>query len=260
MDGNYQTYINRVVQMTLPANYKQQLKNIQSSPKFINGEPVEFPGYSVITPPSKEDNYNAKFYQELEVIANRLNQELSPGFYVGLPKESFHLTLADLIWDTAYVNAVKKNADFDRLLINEMSKIFQEYKKSIVEISCIDKLELEVIGLSVFPRAIAICLAPTESSYEPIIKLRQLIYQNEEIIKLGIEQQYDFSAHVTLGYFDKIDDNIDIEKIESIIKNVNDLLLENTAPIFDLQQFELRKFTDMINYIREAEWATFKLS
>lgn len=26
MDGNYQNYVNRVVQMTLPANYKQQLK------------------------------------------------------------------------------------------------------------------------------------------------------------------------------------------------------------------------------------------
>lgn len=257
MDGNYQSYVNRVVQMTLPANYKQQLKNIQSSPKFIDGKPVEFPGYSVITPPYAEENYNREFYQNLQLIASRLMEELGDDFFLGLPPESFHLTLADLIWEKIYLNTVKENPDFDNILISEMAKIFQEYESSLVNNQ---SLELEVIGLSIFPRAVAVCLAPTESSYEPIIKLRQLIYQNEQIINLGIEQQYDFSAHVTLGYFDKIDDNLDLDKIESIVKEINDLCLENTAPIFKLKEFELRKFTNMVNYIREPEWATIKLN
>ncbi|BAQ65472.1 hypothetical protein [Geminocystis sp. NIES-3709] len=257
MDGNYQNYINRVVQMTLPSNHKQQLKNIQSSPKFINGKPVEFPGYSVITPPYGEENYNQEFYQNLKLIEDQLIEKLDPNFFLGLPSESFHLTLADLIWETTYISAVKENPDFDNLLISEMSKIFKEYEFSLGDIQ---SLELEVLGISIFPRAITVCLAPSENSYEPIIKLRQLIYQNEQIMKLGIEQHYDFAAHVTLGYFHKVDENIDLDKIESIIKEINDLWIENPAPTFNLKQFELRKFTDMINYIREPDWATIKLN
>lgn len=257
MDGNYQNYVNRVVQMTVPSNYKQQLKNIQSSPKFIDGKPVEFPGFSIITPPQAEDNYNQEFYQDLALITSQLKEKLGSDFLLGLPLESFHLTLADLIWDKIYINAVKQNPDFDKLLIAEMDKIFEEYKSFVTEIPI---LELEVLGLSIFPRAIAVCLSPTEASYEPIIKLRQLIYQNEEIMNLGIEQQYDFAAHVTLGYFDKIDGDIDLEKVESVIKEVNDLWIENPAHLFQLKQFELRKFTDMINYNRQPEWATIKLN
>lgn len=138
-----------------------------------------------------------------------------------------------------------------------MNKIFKEFQSLLLDN---ESLELEIIGLSVFPRAIAVCLAPTEASYETIIKLRQLIYQNEQIIRLGIEQQYDFAAHVTLGYFNKIEDNIDLAKVESIIKEINDLWIENPAPIFKLKQFELRKFTDMVNYIRQPEWATIKMN
>ena len=256
MDGNYQSYINRVVQMTLPANYKQQLKNIQSSPKFIDGKPVEFPGFSVITPPSTEDSFNQEFYKSLRGFKYRLIEDLGEDLFLGLPSESFHLTLADLIWDTTYINAVKLNPNFDELLISEMGKIFQEYES---EFNDIPPLQLEVLGLSIFPRAIAVCLAPNEFSYEPIVKLRQLIYQNEQIVKLGIEQQYDFAAHITLGYFDKIEDNINLDKIEPVIKEINDLWIDNPSPVFDLKEMELRKFTDMINYIREPEWATIKL-
>ncbi len=257
MDGNYQSYVNRVVQMTLPANYKQQLKNIQSSPKFIDGKPVEFPGFSVITPPASEENKNQEFYQHLQVIQSELMKKLGSDFFLGLPPESFHLTLADLIWEKNYINAVKETNNFDELLVLEIATIFKQYQQTL---SDINTLKLEVLGLSIFPRAIALCLAPTEESYEPIIKLRQLIYQNEQIIKLGIDQQYDFAAHVTLGYFDKIDGNIDLENVESIIKEVNDHWIETPPPIFNLQDFELRKFTDMINYIREPEWATIQLN
>jgi len=257
MQGNYQSYVNKVVQMTIPTNYKQQLKNIQSSPKFIHGKPVEFPGFSVITPPYVEDDYNQEFYQNLQLISSQLTEKLGEDFFLALPSESFHLTLADLIWDKSYLNAVKENLNFDDILISELAKIFKEYQSLIPKNQ---SLELEIIGLSIFPRAIAVCLVPTESSYELIIKLRQLIYQNEEIINLGIEQHYDFAAHVTLGYFNQIDDNINSEKIESIIKEINYLLIDDCTPIFKLKEFEIRKFTNMINYTRQPQWATVKLN
>ncbi|MTF39427.1 DUF1868 domain-containing protein [Cyanobacterium aponinum UTEX 3222] len=256
MDGNYQDYINRVVQMTLPSNYKQQVKNIQSSPKFVDGKAIDFPGFSVITPPEKEETNNKKFYSYLQEIQTQITQELPENLFLPVPPQSFHLTIADLIWDTSYTNAVKENPDFDNLLISEIDKIFKEYAQLNPEI---DTLELEVLGLSVFPRAIAVCLAPTEDSYNPIIKLRQLIYQNEQIIKLGIEQQYDFVGHITLGYFDKVEDNIDREQVELVITKTNEQLVSKNLPTFELSQWELRKFTDMTNFIREQNWASIKV-
>lgn len=255
MDGNYQDYINRVVQMTLPSNYKQQVSNIQSSPKFVDGKAVDFPGYSVITPPWQETNVNQKFYQCLQEVQEEFIAQLPQNFFLPLPSNSFHLTLADLIWDTDYINAVKENSNFDHLLISEMNKIFHEYLQLN---SNLPTLELEFLGISIFPRAIAVCLAPTENSYEPIIKLRTLIYQNEQIINLGIEQQYDFVAHITLGYFSEID-NIDREQIELKITEINDKLVAKDIPVFELNHWELRKFTDMTNFIREENWGSIKI-
>lgn len=256
MDGNYQEYINRVVQMTSPANYEQQLDNIQSSPKFNQGNPVEFPGFSLITPPSAEDNINHNFYQFLEKAQTQLKQLLGENLFIVLPPQTFHITIADLIWEKSYLNAVKANSQFDDLLIKQISNIFQQYN-NIITIN--NPLELEVLGLSIFPRAIAVCLAPTEASYEPIIKLRQLIYQDEQIIKLGIEQQYEFAAHVTLGYFGKVDENLNTEQVKSVLINISDQWLEEVPPLCQIKNIELRKFNDMVTYIRQPNWATITL-
>ena len=137
-----------------------------------------------------------------------------------------------------------------------MGKIFAESENILTGV---DSLDLEVIGISIFPRAIAVCFIPTEASYEKLIKLRQLIYQNKQIINLGIEQQYDFVGHVTLGYFNEIPEDLDYEKVESIVKTVNQEWITNDLPMFNIKQWELRKFSDMLTYTRQPEWASIKL-
>jgi hypothetical protein len=256
MDGNYQTYINRVVQMTLPSNYEQQLHNIQPSPKFKQGQPVEFPGFSVITPPWAEENVNDHLYKYLEKVTMQLEQELGKNLFIALPSSTFHLTIVDLIWEKSYLNALKEKSNFDQLLIKEITKIFKQYQETIQELN---SLELEVLGLSIFPRAISVCLAPTETSYKIIIKLRQLIYQAEQIIKLGIEQQYDFVAHVTLGYFGEIGANLDFNQVQSTLTKINEQWLDEAPPLFQLKTIELRKFNDMITYNRQEDWPTIQL-
>jgi len=54
----------------------------------------------------------------------------------------------------------------------------------------------------VMTRSVGVCLAPTdENSYKQILEFRRSIYQNPDLIALGIEQQYHFTAHITLAYF-----------------------------------------------------------
>ena len=256
MTITYQSYVNKVVQMTLASNYQQQLKFIQSSPKFKGGEAQEFPGYTIITTPAKEDSFNNKINQEITQLQATLKQQLDDRLFVTVPPETFHITIADLIWDQAYKSAVQENGDFDELLIAEIDKIFANSNEILTGV---ESLDLEVVGLSIFPRAIAVCFIPTEASYEKLIKLRQLIYQNKQIINLGIEQQYDFVGHVTLGYFNEIPEDLDYEKVESIVKTVNQEWITNDLPMFNIKQWELRKFSDMLTYTRQPEWASIKL-
>lgn len=255
MDDSYQTYVNKVAQMTLPTNYLYQLENIHKSGKFVDGKPTNFPGYSIITPPSQDEKNNHEFYQQLTSCQAKITQNLDSKLFIPLPCSSFHLTIADLIWEQNYLNSVDENPNFDSQLIGEINLIFQHYQESLINSK---SLELELLGLSIFPRAIVVCFAPTEESYEKILDLRREIYQNQGIIKLGIEQQYNFIAHITLGYFGEILPNLDLENTQNILASINDEWLENQSPIFTIEEVQLRKFEDMINYTRQSDWAVIK--
>ena len=254
MDESYQEYINRVARLTLPTACSVQLQTIQNSPKFVAGKPVSFPGYSIITPPTAEDPDNQEFYQQIEIIQQQLSQQLEPNFFIPLPAKSFHFTLADLIWDESYRQAVALNNSFEPALHQEIAASFQQYQESV---SNEQPLTWQLWGVMTRPRAIMACLVPKDqASYESVIQLRRFLYQNAGLIGLGIEQQYDLTAHITLGYFDQIPPNLNRDRLCIILSQINDRLLESELPVFTIKEAQLRKFEDMISYNREADWAT----
>lgn len=253
MNETYQDYINRVTRLVLPATHHLQIQNIQHSPKFEGGKPVSFPGYSVITPPGEEDSVNTEFYRQLTTVQQQLGQRLDSDLLVPLPPNSFHVTLADLIWDNSYRQAVKENPEFEARLKEQIQASFQSYQQNI---TVNQPLTWQLLGLAIRPRAILVCLVPTErESYEPIMQLRGSIYQNAALIGLGIEQQYDFTAHITLGYFGEIREDLDRDRLSKIISQVNDSLLAVESPVFTVHRAELRKFDTMVDYYREPDWA-----
>jgi hypothetical protein len=254
LDESYQDYINRVARLTLPTACSIQLQTIQHSPKFVAGQPVSFPGYSVITPPTQEDDSNREFYRQVETIQQQLTQQLETDFFIPLPATSFHFTLADLIWDDSYRQVVAANPDFDRVLQQEVAASFQQYEKSL---SSNKPLTWQLWGVMARPRAIMACLGPKDQeSYESVVQLRRFLYQNSGLIGLGIEQQYDLTAHITLGYFDRIPPSLNRDRLCIILSQINDRLLESELPVFNVKEAQLRKFEDMINYHRQSDWAT----
>ena len=256
MDESYQEYINRVARLTLPTACSMQLQTIQHSPKFVEGEPVSFPGYSIITPPTKEDTFNQEFYQQVETLQKQLSQQLEPDFFIPIPPASFHFTLADLIWDESYRQVVAENNNFDGALQEEIAASFQQYQESV---SVSKPLTWQLWGVMTRPRAIMACLVPKDQeSYESVIQLRRFLYQNSGLIGLGIEQQYDLTAHITLGYFDKIPPGLNRDRLCIVMSQINDRLLESELPVFNVQEAQLRKFDNMVNYNRQSDWATVK--
>lgn len=260
MDESYHTYLSRVAKMTLPATYESQVKNIQESPKFrlTDGtrQPVAFPGYSAITPPGAEDPANSAIFKDLAACQQQLIEKLEADLLVLVDPASFHFTLADLIWDSAYRMASDANPDFESKLIDRIEDSFKIYQDSIVDTT---PIRWQVMGLTVRPRAIEVSLVPKdESSYDRIIALRRAIYQNSGLISLGIEQQYYFTAHTTLAYFANVQQEIDRVRLSDTLQEYNMHWLDHPQEII-LAQAQLRKFTDMYTYERQPNFPIVQL-
>ena len=257
MNETHQAYINRIAQLILPATCSTQLQNIQSSPKFESGKAVDFPGVSIITPPQEDDATNKGFYQQVASLQQSIVKQLQPGFIVPLPPESYHFTIADLIWEQDYRQAVAEKDDFEAELQQQVRSSFQQYQENYQKPS---PIQWQLLGIAIRPRAIMACLAPKDqASYQAIIELRKAIYQNKGLMALGIEPQYDFTAHVTLGYFDRVTPNLNRTELCVIISQISDRLLDSEPIVMTVDRVELRKFDNMLRYYRQPDWAAMDI-
>jgi len=243
----------------LPEAYRTQVQHIQESYKFHSDsgvkQPTPFPGYTLITPPAAEDKCNSAFYNQLQLYQEELLKlPIDSGLIVPLPTASFHLTLADLIWDSAFLHTSEKNPQFTEELNSHLTLAFQQYQQLISSEK--QPISWQLLGLIVMPRAVGIGLIPTDiSCYEKIIQFRRSIYQNPNLISLGIEQHYHFTAHITLGYFGEISADLDRSKLASIFSDFNQKWSGDTRE-FLIHRVELRKFDDMTHYYRQPDWAS----
>lgn len=260
MDENFQTYLNRAMRTTLPDTYRTQVQHIQESPKYqldptTGLKAIPFPGYAIITPPGPEDDAkNQPLFTVLEQTQKQLVDHLGAELFALVPPSSFHVTLADLIWDGAYRHAAE-DAAFEPQLRDRLQTILQE----CAPIQEHQPISFQALGLMVMTRAIAICLAPIdEHSYDRILKFRRAIYQNHDLIGLGIEQQYYFTPHITLGYFGTNPTDEQRLKMEDIFIELNQQWLEQDPQLYSITRAELRKFDDMTHYYREPDWAMFE--
>ena len=263
MDEAYQKYVEEVGRLSQPAQYPTQLKNIQESPKFQRDEQgkVEarsFPGYSVTTPPCEEDSNNEGFYYHLHQTQQRLLSQLPQDFLLPVPPSSFHVTLADLIWGDQFKTVVEKNPKFETQLKQQIAISFKQYQQ---ENPVYKPLQWQLLGLIIRPRAIVVGLLPKdEYSYQQIIQLRRAIYQNRDLLSLGLEQHYHFLAHVTLGYFGKVPEQSERDDICTTLTAINDQWLEIDPKLLTIYQAELRKFPDMTAFIREPDFPIVSFS
>ncbi|MBN3888451.1 MAG: DUF1868 domain-containing protein [Nostoc sp. JL31] len=257
MDDNYQTYLNRLARLTLPEAYRSQAQHIQESSKFQphSGlrQAASFPGYTIITPPAEEESQNSAFYAKLQTYQQELLQlPVNRNLIVPVPPASFHLTLADLIWDNAYLDAYEKNPKFDEELHSCLAEMFQQYQQLMTNRN--NPIKWQMLGLILMPRAIAVCLVPQDQRcYEEIIQFRRTIYQNSKLIALGIEQHYHFTAHITLAYFGEVPSDLDRISFSTMLSQLNEQWLLN-LPEFLIDRVELRKFDNMTRYYREPDW------
>lgn len=250
MDDIYQDYVNRLVSLTQPEGLWHQVRHVQPSPKFHQGQVLDFPGYTLITPPAAEDGINADCYAWLTDLQRRLVARLSADVFIPITAGGFHLTVADLLWSDRYQMVLGSNPQFKAQLVAAIEQSFQQYRELW---SSLPRPLFQPIGLALFPRAITVALLPSrEQDYEAIMNLRRTLYQNSSLIALGIEQQYNFTGHVTLGYFGEgVAQPDQGEALVGVINDLNELWLEQPPPPFTVSQVELRQFPNMNLYVKE---------
>jgi hypothetical protein len=257
LDENYQIYLNRILRHTLPETYKAQVQHIQSSPKFCRDgqdwQPADFPGYTIITPPGPADGKNADLYAVLKKFQQQLGQALGQDCFIPIPAASFHLTLADIIWADAYEHS-RQVGGFDAKLQERVAQSFLQCDPFLIG----EPIRFQVVGLMVMTRAISMALAATdEAGYYNILNLRRSLYQNPGLIEIGIEQQYYFTPHITLGYFGDLN-QVDRAELSQQLDTLNQTWLDTSQQEFWVHQAELRRFSNMATYEREADWPILK--
>jgi len=205
-----------------------------------------------MTPPWEDESDNEAFYRSLQELQQRLEQELQTSLMISLPPESFHFTLADLIWENNYRDAVQKNSEFDPQLQGRIRESFGQYQE-LYRTSY--PIYWQFFGVIVMPRAIGICLVPKdEESYQRVVEFRRCIYQNPGLIGLGVEQQYHFTAHITLGYFGEIPAQLERDRMSRMLSDLNEEWLAREDNSFWVKRAELRKFDDMTYFYRESDF------
>jgi hypothetical protein len=258
VDDNYQSYINRVAPQTLAIAYEQQLANAQGSPKFAQGNPVPFPGFSLVTPIAAEDSTNKDFYNHLAIVQQRVGTILGDRLIL-VPADSLHLTVADLIWNGPYQELRRQNPDFEQNLCACVQHSFADCQLQEIQYK---NCQWQILGILILPRSLGVVLAPQqESDYDPLMIVRRVVYQNSTLIALGIEQQYRYTAHITLGYFDTAIEHLeDPQAWGEKLSQINDQWLESDPQILNIHSVELRYFSDMTCFTRQSHYPILSAS
>jgi hypothetical protein len=257
MDDNYHSYLNRVAKLTLPDTYASQATNLQESPKFLlQGQqrvPASFPGYSIITPTANSDGDNRSLYENLQHCQQTIAKHTPTDFVAMVSPDSFHLTVADLVWDNSYHALADSDPSFEEKLRTQIATGMESYQ------STAKPVQWQIMGLMLRPRAIAVSLVPrNEESYDRIIAFRRSVYQNPGLMSLGVEQQYHFTAHITIAYFGNIQQDFDQPAFCDLLQDINMQWIDAPQEM-QISALELRKFTDMNHYQREPQWPVTKI-
>jgi hypothetical protein len=157
--------------------------------------------------------------------------------------------VADLVWANSYHNLADQDPTFDEKLRQQIAAGIAGYQSTSSE-----QVRWQIMGLMLRPRAISVSLVPAnEESYDRVLAFRRSVYQNPGLMSLGVEQQYHFTAHITIAYFGNVQQEFDRQALSHTLQDLNLQWIE-AAPELSFSRVELRKFTDMNNYQREENW------
>lgn len=184
-----------------------------ASPKHQAGEPIAFPGATLISAPGHEDVSAQKLYLRLSALQDRLMARHRSSLIRATP-ESFHLTGADLIAGVRYREAQahygargsleRLTQALERLPIVQGArpKVGSSPVPSSLRSLTDGEARWSYSGLALFGSALVALFLPQHASgYRALCRIREEVYQCSALSALGVTPPRPLMAHVTLAYF-----------------------------------------------------------
>ena len=241
MDGDFEQYEARLATWLNPTAWHRQLEVVKASPKLCNGQPSRFRGVSVLSASGAKEQCNQRCLAWLSEMQNHLRTTFSDGDFFWLPPDHLHLTIADLIAGPIYESSVQEEDDFEHRFVQALDSIRTKRAQSA------KPLRWRPAGIVFFEHAIGCVLTPfADKDYSPLVQLREMIYNNDELLALGVKLPRPYIAHFTLGYFASAPTQ---EKKASWLAHYEDVSsLFLTEREWVVSGAELVSFDDMITY------------
>jgi len=247
----YEEYKNYVRELTSKNESKKSYGNRVLVParRFLLGQtissehpiPIPLAGYTIITPPKKEDDGNGSAYEKLGKAKDALSRIAG---IVVVPEDVLHMTIADLISESSYERLLMNEQD--NLFINAVRVLFERLRKNRV---LFPKVEMHIKGLGLFPDCIVAVLMPaTEDGYRSLREFRHFVYSESAKLKeLGIKGESRYAFHITLAYFESYLDKHSRDGLTNALASINEKYFANPIS-FVVYKAQLAKFEDMSSF------------
>jgi len=251
MEMNYVDYLKHVENVLKEETIRKCVSQMKTVGKFQESsdglwEPVQYSGYTLITPTLLDDRENTAFYRILCGIREELFWNILVPGIVWAPTIALHLTIGRLISGDVFANRVMNSRE--EALLFALSQLFSQISSS-------SSLKYEVKGLSVSPQGIiaAIVSPITEDDYQRLQGFRDYLYTDKVIKHLGVERKSSFQGHITLFYIEEELSEKDQKMLTDAVTDINKRFFIKPL-LFNLTQAEVRKFDNFSEFYRRDHW------
>lgn len=256
MKISYADYVKQVEHLLKENTIRGIANQVKTLGKFKKSnvgvwEPIQYEGYTLITPTFLDDQDNAGCYGILNKVREDLWEDLNFPQIVHAPATAFHMTVARLISSDIYETRLKNTHEEEFLLT--IQELFSR-------ISLLGPLKFEVKGLSIFPQGvIAALVSPvTEGDYQRLQAFRDSIYGDKVLTDLGVDRKRGFNGHISLFYLEEELSGNDRRILAEALIAINKRFFQTPLP-FQITRAEVRKFNNFLNYYREGSWPVYVL-
>lgn len=201
-DLAYDVYQDRQRAEVGPDSLARRADEVRPGGKFrlteAGWQPAPYPGVAVVSM-LDEAGENADAAWAIQKLQCELDSRVSsPDKVCMLPASSFHQTMANTFSDRRYARHISEAG-----LEQAFPKMLADAMACVPEAVGAEPIRMRLIGLSVFRTAIGLLGDfPDPGDYARILRLRESIYGNAALSRIGLRRTRPFIGHVTLAYFE----------------------------------------------------------
>jgi hypothetical protein len=220
---------------------------------------TDYFGMTVVSPPfapasNKFDAATKALYQTMVkaqdfiyqdfIQAGLMNDRGCPKLAM-LPRDSLHLTLADLIYADKYQRYMQGRPE-ESEFINRLGDVLP----SAITAAKGQPLHFIIAGIVLKKQSIGALLVPQNKwDYEALLEFRKIVYNDPALQELGLVKNGEYLAHINLAYLPEQLNSSELKRAVQTVADLNkNLLSEDTNLVLTVDFADVRGFSNMESF------------